>query len=158
MTDDPLEKVRSQHRYEVSDTFTDEEDDVRIDEINQFLKDNPDYHEEIMKLYKQAIGGKQIDMLNLYQEVVALNNILANRLNDEEHEELREKIIGRREDVVDKVPPDELFENIDQSKRLRFANGTVRSVMRTHGTLIKSYCFSFVSGTRIASESGRGGF
>lgn len=151
---DPREDVQRRYRYEVEDTYTEEEEEVKVDEINQFLNDNPNYHDELMMLYSNTIGGDMIEVIKLYQEVVSLNNILVNRLDDEEHAELIEKLRTRRENITDAVDPDKLFDAVDMSGNIGFNNRVVKRTMKKHGTEIKSYCLDFLSGTRVTSDTG----
>ena len=159
MTDDPLEQVRSQHRYEVENTYSDEEDDKKVDAINGFLDENDRFRNELLSVYQDAVaGGDQVATLKLYQVTVDLNNVLVNRLKDSDEEELAEKLEAERNEMVGLVAPNRISEAIESSERLTFANRRVKSVIRKNGTKIRSYCFWLLSGTQITNESSGRGF
>lgn len=165
--DDPLEEIRSEMAFQTERTFDDEEEDERIDTLDEFLNKNSVLQENLMELYEEVAGtGSIYAVVLLFRKCLSVNQHLVNRLMDKGEEDLAEKwgqelvkmreLIDEREINRDLDIGMELAQNVD-SEMKGFSTGKLEFYGRKYGTEMESYAFRLLSGTSIASQGTGGG-
>lgn len=160
--DDPLEEIRDEMAFQTERNYDDEEEDERIDTLDEFFNKNGVLQEQMMELYEEVGGSGSIyATVLLFRKCLSINQHLVNRLMDKEEEELAKKwaeelqkmrkIINENEINRDLDIGMELAENVDSDMK-GFATGQLDVAGRKYGTKMEAYAFRLLSGTSIASQ------
>lgn len=165
---DPLDDIQEQMAYEPEESFSEEEEDKKIEYIDEFFEKNGDYKTQVQEKYERLASlGDAHTVALVFLRSLDMANTLVNKARQDGEDELADKWAKEYNRMLGLVDLNRLESDVNagyempiqfgaKDQRMFMSVGYVRSSVNQHGRTMRAFVLNLFSGTDITAEgSGR---